>query len=31
MNGILNPYPWSNVGKPVDLFRVIRERILKGK
>jgi hypothetical protein len=31
MNGILNRYPWSYVGKPVDLYRVVRERILKGK
>ena len=31
MNGILNRFPWSYAGKPVDLFRVIRERILKGQ
>ncbi len=31
MNGVLNRYPWAYVGKPIELFRVIRERILKGK
>jgi hypothetical protein len=31
MNGVLNRFPWSYGGKPVDVFGVARERILKGK
>jgi hypothetical protein len=31
MNGVLNRDPWSYSSKPVYLFQVARERILKGK
>lgn len=31
MNGILNRFPWSYGGKPLDIFQVARERILKGQ
>ena len=30
MNGILNRFPWSYGGNPVDVFKKARERILKG-
>lgn len=30
MNGILNRFPWSYGGNPVEVFKTARERILKG-
>jgi len=31
MDGILIRSPWSYSGKPIELFRIVREHILKGK
>lgn len=30
MNGILNRFPWAYGGKPAEVFKAARERILKG-